>query len=74
MFTWEQINRAYTSLALKRDLTPEECASVERLSERYQDTHNCGEFGLDVQRLRFARWLVEHGRLSEGTEQPVRSR
>lgn len=45
---------------------PQELAKLLELRARVE---SCGvniELGLDERRLRFARWLVEHGKLSEG--------
>lgn len=65
MFTREHTHRARRTLAHADAFTPEERAQLEALRARYADTHDCGEFGLDERRLRYVRWLVEHGCLSE---------
>ena len=58
----EQAHRA----ALASAFTQEGVARVEALRATCEATHDCGEFGLDLRRLRYVRWLVEHGRIGEG--------
>lgn len=66
MFAWEQAReRARRVVAVEDALAPEQ---VDRLSTyrsllaaRATDI----ELGLDERRLRFARWLYEHGRISD---------
>lgn len=45
--------------------TPEEISGLLALRDRVQRCSLDLELGLDERRLRFARWLVEQGRLSE---------
>jgi hypothetical protein len=66
MFRWEQAReRARRSLVVEDALAPEQ---VNRLST-YRTTLSARavdiELGLDERRLRFARWLYEHGRISD---------
>lgn len=57
----ERVRRA----TLDSAFTQEELARVEALRATCEATHDCGEFGLDVRRLRYVRWLVAHGRIGE---------
>ncbi len=68
MFTWEQARKIRTCEALAAAFTEQERARLETMRTRYIETHNCSEFGLDVNRLLFVRWLVDHGRIGEGEE------
>jgi hypothetical protein len=65
MFTWERANELQRDATLAATFTPEEFIRLQALREQYETSQDCGEFGLDERHLRFARWLVEHGRLSE---------
>ena len=65
MFTWERANELQRDTTLAATFTAEELRCFRALREQYETSQDCGEFGLDERRLRFARWLVEHGRLSE---------
>lgn len=47
--------------------TPEEFAKLTALRELVARRSVYDELGLDEKRLKFARWLYEHGRLSETT-------
>jgi hypothetical protein len=47
-------------------LQPAVLARLSELRERTLMLRTCQEFRLDMRRLQFARWLVEHGRLGEG--------
>ncbi len=67
-FAWETSAEARQAIVLTSTFTPEEIMCLRALRERYQATCDSDEFGLDVRRLRYARWLVEHGRISEGVE------
>jgi hypothetical protein len=53
--------------------TPEELAGLLALRELASHRTVYDELGLDEKRLKFARWLVEHGKLSE-TIRPARGR
>lgn len=68
MFTWKPTHQARRMLALADAFTAEQRVHLESLRVRYDETQDCGEFGLDEHWLLFARWLVEHGRISEGEE------
>lgn len=67
MYPWESWNfRARADTELKQSsFTPEELARLEALRNRVQSCSVDIEVGLDECRLKFARWLVEHGKLSE---------
>ena len=65
MFTWERADELQQETALAATFTPEELIRLRALREQYESSQDCGEFGLDECHLRFARWLVEHNRLSE---------
>ena len=45
--------------------TEDEIARLNDLSQRFQHHVGYFELELDERRLEFARWLVQHGRLSE---------
>lgn len=47
------------------NFTPEELSRLLILRDRLQNLLVDLEMDLDMKRLRFARWLVEHGRLSD---------
>lgn len=47
------------------EFTQREAACLLALRERYQGRPDFVELGLEIQRLEFARWLVQTGRLSE---------
>lgn len=64
MMTWNPDTT--TPATLDADaFTPEQRQRLLALRERAQTQPDVGEFGLDLRRLQFARWLVETGRLSE---------
>ena len=65
MFTWERANELQQDATLAATFTPEELSRLRALREQYETSQDCGEFGLDERHLCFARWLVEHRRLSE---------
>lgn len=65
MFTWERADELQREATLTATFTPEELIRLRALREQYETSQDCGEFGLDERRLRFARWLVEHRLLSE---------
>ncbi len=65
-YSWEQRNqrgRAATEQE-QPSFTPEEIVKLAALQARSRSIDI--ELGLDERRLKFARWLVDHGRLSEG--------
>jgi hypothetical protein len=71
---WRPIKRTDTSTPKElaplqaKELAPlraKELAPLRTLSERDDAPQLCVEPVLDERRLRFARWLVEHGKLSE---------
>lgn len=47
------------------DFTPEEKERLLAVSQHFSAHPEYLESGIDERRLTFARWLVEHGRLSE---------
>jgi hypothetical protein len=51
---------------LEGQFTPEELAKLLALRALVATLSPYDELGLDEKRLKFARWLVEHGRLSDG--------
>ncbi len=66
MFSWEQAReRARRSLIIEEALAPEQLDRLSTyrafLAARATDI----EMGLDERRLKFARWLYEHGRIGE---------
>lgn len=48
--------------------TPKELDRLQTLRDRAASAYASIELGLDERRLRFARWLAEHGRIGEGVE------
>lgn len=50
---------------LDERFTREERAHLRALRRRFRHVSVSIELGLNPQRLRFARWLVEHGKLGE---------
>jgi hypothetical protein len=50
---------------LGQSFTAEECARLRTLRQRFSSLPVYVELALDPQRLRFARWLVEQGKLRE---------
>lgn len=63
---WDRTSQLVPALATLADLfTPEELARLFALRARSRALRASEEFGLDACRIAFARWLVEHGRLSE---------
>ena len=67
MSTYPREHREHRGWATTRleapSFTPEELAKLVALQNRSRSIDI--ELGMDEQRLRFARWLVEHGKLSE---------
>ncbi len=77
MYPWERMrNQRSESQASRRPaavattFTPEEIAKLATLRTHLQSRAVSIELGLDDRRLAFARWLVEHGKLSEGVAGP----
>jgi hypothetical protein len=71
MYPWERMRslRDHTQVtAPVTTFTPEEHARLVRLRLHLQSRAVDLELGLDERRLRFARWLVEHGNISEGVQ------
>ena len=59
---------ATSSEVLAGSFTDEEARRLEALQRRCGDWPLGVELGLDIQRLEFARWLVQRGILNEGVE------
>jgi hypothetical protein len=58
-------NIGVEATTLQDTFTPEELARLVALRESVAHRSIYYELGLDENRLTFARWLYEHGRLSE---------
>ena len=56
--------------AASTPFTAEEAQRLDAFQRRFGYQPHLLELGLDIQRLEFARWLVRHGILNEGLEQP----
>ena len=66
MIRWDRKpERAVAPAALADLFTPRELARLFAMRTRSGALRASEEFGIDANRLAFARWLVEHGRLSE---------
>lgn len=68
MYPWERMKsqRGRTQVSTSPTaFTPEGYAKLATLRLRLQDRAVDLELGIDERGLRFARWLVEHGKLSE---------
>ncbi len=65
-YPWEQRKQRGRTATQEEhpSFTPEEIAKLAALQARSRSIDI--EMGLDERRLRFARWLVDHGKLSEG--------
>lgn len=50
------------------NFTPEEWARLNALRTNFRSRAEYLERVIDDRRLEFARWLVEHGKLSEGSD------
>lgn len=86
MFWWEQVRDQYLRGQRRQEtaelssLTSEQIARLRALREhirtrRASAERDIAELDVDEQHLQFARWLVEHGRLSEWTDEaPSRAR
>ena len=69
MFPWKR--KAEQPLATEDDLpgfTGAQRARLTSLRAHLRSRDPACEIGLDARRLQFARWLVRHGRLSEGKD------
>lgn len=66
-YPWEHPKRRGRTTAQPKQpsFTPEELAGLLALRERVQRCPVDIELDLDERRLGFARWLVDHGKLSE---------
>lgn len=58
-------NTGVEATTVQSAFTPEEFARLVALRELAARRSIYDELGLDENRLKFARWLYEHGRLSE---------
>lgn len=63
MFSYRQ--RRAESIELADQFTPEEAIRITQLRGRYRSLPLCFKLDINYQRLQFARWLLEHGRLDE---------
>ncbi len=68
MRPWELFEQLRGVSALDERFTRSEIDRLVALRERGQVAHLCSEFDLDQRRLRYVRWLVDHGRIGEGEE------
>jgi hypothetical protein len=64
MMTWNP-NPTTPATLDDASFTPEQQERLLALRARLHDQPDPGEFGLDLRRLEFARWLVQTGRLSD---------
>ena len=58
-------SKRHALVALDERFTPDERARLRALRQHFSRLPVSVELALDPQRLRFARWLVEQGRLRE---------
>lgn len=65
VYPWERMSAHASALLGKATFTPVEFAKLSVLRTRLQGRAIAVELGLDERRLNFARWLVEHDRLTE---------
>lgn len=70
MFLWDRRTpQTYAEVALAAPdglFTPQQDERLRELRAQARALSVSEEYGLDRRRLLFARWLVDHGRLSEG--------
>jgi len=65
VYPWERMSAHASAPLGKATFTPVEFAKLSALRTRLQGRAIAVELGLDERRLNFARWLVEHDRLTE---------
>jgi len=66
MIPWEHdTENGGRSAVLEGRFTPEELAKLLALRTLFTNHSPFEELGLDEKRLKFARWLIEHGQLSD---------
>lgn len=58
-------------IELADQFTPEEANRITQLRGRYRSSPLCFKLDINYQRLQFARWLLEHGRLDERGSMPA---
>jgi hypothetical protein len=69
MSTWEYVMSKYAigPVMDPRDVfTEEELANLREMRARFGGHPECAELNLNERQLAFARWLIDHGRLSDG--------
>lgn len=62
-------NNTVSPTTLGETFTPEELSRLSTLRENFYTHAEYLERVIDDRRLEFARWLMEHGKLSEGTSE-----
>jgi hypothetical protein len=70
MSAWDYVKAKYATsplVDLGEEFTEEECVKLKSIRARFGGHPECAELDLNERRLAFARWLVDHGQLSEGT-------
>lgn len=68
MFPWEYARLKHSielAVSPRRAFSTGELAKLAELQARFRGHPECVELDIDEQRLSFARWLVECGKLSE---------
>jgi hypothetical protein len=69
MSTWEYVTSKYAirPFADPREVfTEDELAKLREMRARFGGHPECAELNLNERQLAFARWLIDHGRLSDG--------
>lgn len=69
MSTWDYVKSKYSTRPvadLGDEFTEEERVKLKEIRARFGGHPECAELGLNERQLTFARWLVDHGRLSDG--------
>lgn len=66
MYLWAYYNYRWTAVRQAQStFTPEELASLLALRSRIENCSIDIELDLNERRLLFARWLIDHGKLSD---------
>ena len=68
MFPWEYARLKHSvdlAASPRKMFSPGEVAKLAELQARFSGHPECVELDIDEQRLSFARWLVENGKLSD---------
>jgi hypothetical protein len=69
MSTWEHVQSSYAIGPLtdpSKVLTEDELAKLGELRARFGGHPECAELDLNERQLAFARWLIDHARVSDG--------